>query len=91
MSRPPRGSRCRPARVESVIEMITQTKKMELAAYHPRFIVDQVLATCRFMKQPPHFEPRFIAYAVDNLRVRRPEGEAAKTAATKPYTAAVAR
>ena len=80
-----------PGTVETVIEMITQTKKMELAAYHPRFIVDQVLATCRFMKQPPHFEPRFIAYAVDNLRVRRPEGEAAKTTAAKPYTAAVAR
>jgi hypothetical protein len=80
-----------PGTVESVIEMITQTKKMELAAYHPRFIVDQVLATCRFMKQPPHFEPRFIAYAVDNLRVRRPEGEAGKPAAAKPYTAAVVR
>jgi hypothetical protein len=47
---------------------------MGLAAYHPRFIIDQVLAACRFMKQPPHFEPRFIAYAVDNLRVRPPEG-----------------
>jgi len=44
---------------------------MELAAYHPRFIVDQVAATCRFMRQPLHFEPRFIEDAVDNLRVRQ--------------------
>jgi len=41
------------------------------------------------MKQPPHFEPRFIAYAIDNLRVRRGEGDAAKGPA-KPYTAALA-
>src|SRR6266404_5267014 len=61
--------------LQSVVQMITKTKNMGLAAYHPRFIIDQVLAACRFMNQPPHFEPRFIAYAVDNLRVRRPEGE----------------
>ncbi len=76
--------------VESVMDMIIKGKSMELAAYHPRFIVDQVVATCRFMKQPPHFEPRFIAYAIDNLRVRRPAGDAAK-AQTKPYTAAHAQ
>src|SRR4029077_20654738 len=39
--------------VESVMELITKGKNMDLAAYHPRFIVDQVVAACRFMKQPP--------------------------------------
>jgi len=29
------------------------------------------VATCRFMGQPPHFEPRFIDYALNNLSVRR--------------------
>ena len=37
----------------------------------PKFIIDQVVATCRFMGQDPHFEPRYIEYAIDNLRVRR--------------------
>jgi hypothetical protein len=23
------------------------------------------------MRQPPHFEPRYINYAIDNLKVRR--------------------
>ena len=46
-------------------------KELEFAAYQPRFIVDQVVATCRFMGQPPHFEPRYIDYALDNLRVKR--------------------
>jgi hypothetical protein len=44
---------------------------MDLGAYQPKFIVDQVVATCRFMGQAQHFEPRFIDYAIDNLRVHR--------------------
>jgi hypothetical protein len=52
---------------------------MELANYMARFIIDQVVATCRFMGDPAHFEPRFIQYAVDNLRVRRrPQPEPAQ-------------
>ena len=51
--------------------MVTVEKEMELAVYHPRFIVDQVAATCRFMGQPAHFEPRYIEHAIDNLRVHR--------------------
>jgi len=54
-----------------IVQKITTEKQLELAAYHPRFIVDQVVSTCRFMRQPPHFEPRFIDYAIDNLRVRQ--------------------
>lgn len=54
-----------------IVHKITEEKGLELAAYHPRFIVDQVVATCRFMREPPHFEPRFIDYAIDNLRVRQ--------------------
>ncbi len=50
---------------------ITQEKKLELAAFQPRFIVDQVVAACRFMGQQPHFEPRFIEYALNNLKVHR--------------------
>ncbi|HEY1901748.1 MAG TPA: hypothetical protein VGG56_04920 [Terracidiphilus sp.] len=53
-----------------IVHQIVEEKGLELAAYHPRFIVDQVVATCRFMGQMPHFEPRFIEYAINNLRVR---------------------
>jgi hypothetical protein len=55
---------------ELIVRQVVQEKGLELAAYHPRFIVDQVMATCRFMGQEPHFEPRFIEYAINNLRVR---------------------
>jgi hypothetical protein len=54
-----------------IVQKITVDKGLELAAYHPRFIVDQVVATCRFMREAPHFEPRFIDYAIDNLRVKQ--------------------
>jgi hypothetical protein len=57
-----------------IVYKIVEEKGMELAAYHPKFIVDQVVATCRFMGQDPHFEPRFIDYAVNNLRVKRGTG-----------------
>jgi hypothetical protein len=50
---------------------VKEEKHLDFAAYQPRFIVDQVVATCRFMGETPHFEPRFIEYAIDNLRVKR--------------------
>jgi hypothetical protein len=56
---------------DMIVHKVTVDKGLELAAYHPRFIVDQVVATCRFLREVPHFEARFIDYAVDNLRVRQ--------------------
>ncbi|HZL51368.1 MAG TPA: hypothetical protein VFC37_10515 [Terracidiphilus sp.] len=52
-----------------IVNKITKDKGLDLAAFQPRFIIDQVVATCRFMGQSAHFEPRFIDYALDNLRV----------------------
>lgn len=54
---------------DRIVQAVTGTKAMELAAYQPRFIVDQVVATCQFLGEPPHFEDRFIDYAVDNLKI----------------------
>lgn len=54
-----------------IVNKLVREKELELAAYQPRFIVDQVVSTCRFMGLAPHFEPRFVDYALDNLRVRR--------------------
>jgi hypothetical protein len=61
-----------------IVHQIVEEKELELAAYHPRFIVDQVVATCKFMGQKPHFEPRFIDYAINNLRVKRSPGSKPK-------------
>jgi energy-coupling factor transporter ATP-binding protein EcfA2 len=56
---------------DTIVYKIRKERGLDLGAYQPRFIVDQVAATCRFMGHAQHFEPRFIDYAVDNLRVRR--------------------
>jgi hypothetical protein len=56
-----------------VVHMIREEKQMDLAAYQPRFIVDQVVATCRFLDEPPTFERRYVEYAVNNLRVNTSE------------------
>ncbi len=56
---------------ESIVYKLHEEKKLDFAAYMPRFIVDQIVATCRFMGQTAHFEPRYIDYALDNLRVKR--------------------
>jgi energy-coupling factor transporter ATP-binding protein EcfA2 len=56
---------------DSIVCKIQIEKGLELAAYQPKFIVDQVIATCRFMEKPPHMDPRYIDYALDNLRVHR--------------------
>jgi hypothetical protein len=66
---------------DHIVYKIMEEKGMDLAAYQPKFIVDQVVATCRFMGESPHFEPRFIDYAVDNLRVKRNVEHASHTMA----------
>ena len=53
-----------------IVYMIREEKGMELAAYHATFIVDQVVATCRFLGIKPDLRSPYIDYAINNLRVR---------------------
>ena len=64
-----------------ILHRLTKDKGLELAAFQPRFIVDQIVATCRFLEQPPHFEQRYIDYALDNLRVKQSASKTGKTTA----------
>jgi energy-coupling factor transporter ATP-binding protein EcfA2 len=66
---------------ETIVYKIRKEKGLELARYQPKFIVDQVAASCRFMQQPPRFEPRFVNYALDNLRAKHRSQEIAAKAA----------
>ena len=61
-----------------IVYMVRKEMGMDFAAYHPRFIVDQVVATCRFLGQVPELKSPFIEYAINNLGVRRnPKRDAA--------------
>ena len=66
-----------------IVRKVTEEKGLELAAFQPRFIVDQVVATCRFLGEPPQLKARYIEYAINNLRVHhsaeaKPGGPAAR-------------
>jgi hypothetical protein len=54
---------------DSIVRKITVEKGLDIAAFQPRFILEQVVASCRFMEQPVSLVPRFLNYAIDNLRV----------------------
>ena len=56
---------------DHIVYKIRDEKQLELAAFQPRFLLDQIVASCRFMEQDLTLEPRFLNYAIDNLRVRR--------------------
>jgi hypothetical protein len=60
-----------------IVHKITVEKELELAAFQPRFILDQVVASCRFAEGRISLEPRFLNYAINNLRVHRPPAEPA--------------
>lgn len=59
----------------TILHKVTAERRMELAAYHPRFIVDQVVAIARFMGTTPAFDPASIDYALDNLKVRQQDAK----------------
>jgi DNA polymerase III delta prime subunit len=52
-----------------IVHKIQVEKELDLAKFQPRFLMEQVVASCRFMEQPPSLVPRFLDYAIDNLRV----------------------
>ena len=69
---------------EKVVHNLCDEKKAGLHAYQPRFIVDQVVASCRFMGERSYLEPRYVVYALDNLYVRRQSPGQNTTAAKSP-------
>jgi len=69
---------------DSIVYRIEIEKGLQLAAYQPKFIVDQVIATCRFMEQVPQMDPRYLEYALDNLRVQRSTPQPAHSPLPQP-------
>jgi DNA polymerase III delta prime subunit len=52
---------------EVIYYKVTVERRLELAAYHGRFIVDQVISIARFMGVPPRFTVAALDYALDNM------------------------
>ncbi len=56
--------------LSAIVHKVTQEKRLELAAFHARFIVDQIVAIAKFMEEPPRLDPASIDYALKNLKIR---------------------
>jgi hypothetical protein len=52
--------------IESVI-CSTKAHRVPLARYQPKFIIDQVIAACRFARLKPQFQGEFLKMALSNL------------------------
>ena len=53
--------------VNAVIAALQQMGGAPLASYQPKFILDQVLAACKFENIAPRIRPDLIAMAIGNL------------------------
>jgi len=53
--------------LDIVIEELQVKNSFDLAAYQPKFIIDQVIAACKFRGETPHFSEELIRDALKNL------------------------
>ena len=60
------------ATFDFIVEELTQRRGMPLANYQPGFLVDQILAFCRFARCAPSFDPQMLDFAIGNLCVAEP-------------------
>jgi energy-coupling factor transporter ATP-binding protein EcfA2 len=57
--------------LEFVVRELIEIRSIEIAAYQPEFIVQQVVLTCEFEGEAANFEPRFIESAIGNIQIKR--------------------
>ena len=63
------GMEAKPETIETVIAALRDRNGMPLASYQPKFIIDQLHASCKFAGIAPQFQPGLLSMALDNLAV----------------------
>jgi len=76
-----RGMTFDDATFEHMVYKIQIEKQLDLACFQPKFILEQVQASCKFMEEPPSLNRRYLDYAIDNLRVKSSVQKSAEAAA----------
>ncbi|HWG18563.1 MAG TPA: hypothetical protein VN678_11910 [Acidobacteriaceae bacterium] len=66
---------------DHLVYKIQIEKQLDLACFQPKFLLEQVTASCKFMEEPPSLSRRFLDYAIDNLRVKSSVQASAEKAA----------
>ncbi len=67
-----------------VLESLQQDGKRGLASYQPKFIINQVIASCKYEGVPPSFTPQRVADALSNLYVEDAEAAGPTSAVGLP-------
>ncbi len=62
-----RGMETTPEILDYVVDQLLNKEGKDLACYQPKFIIDQVVAACKFDGRPPTFSFTAVADALDNL------------------------
>jgi hypothetical protein len=70
--------------LDFVLRELIEKRRIEIAAYQPDFIVQQVILNCEFEGCEPHFEERLIEAAIGNIQVKRYQPPASEAAASAP-------
>jgi len=60
--------------IDDVMAELTERHSFALAAYQPRFIIDQVRSACRFANRPMRFDAHLIHLALSNMHTRDTPG-----------------
>jgi SpoVK/Ycf46/Vps4 family AAA+-type ATPase len=55
-----------------IVREITEKQNSPLAAYQPKFLIEQIVSACAFTEAPLHFDRGFVDYALSNLSVAPP-------------------
>jgi hypothetical protein len=63
--------------LDLIVHELVEIRSLDIAAYQPEFIIQQVILTCEFEGIEPRFEPRFIEAALSNIQVKRYQPKAA--------------
>ena len=60
--------------IRAIEHDLTVTQGLDLAAYQPRFLIEQIVASSRFKAQPPALHRELVQLALANLTVGRSPG-----------------
>ena len=65
------GIEAEESQIRAIERELTEVQGLELAAYQPRFLIEQIVASSRFKGRPPAITPELVTLALGNLTVGR--------------------
>ena len=65
------GIEAEDGQIRAIERDLTERHGLDLAAYQPRFLIEQIVAACRFKGLPAALNRELVALGLDNLTVGR--------------------